>query len=396
MRAEREFDEPDAQIVALEAELQRLRQMRSARGRAHPRGMNRESRARLTRHFEDALNELSSDSVSNDIFLAEVPDEPVSPELNSSENVILPRPARESNLRFELGAHSDRPISLNPQPSSIPSPPHSLEGTTRSRPVDGPLPDTWETTPPLSHDFAPARAARAAIASDNSRRAEYTRPPNNDRRGLETPPPEAYEGSSRLRRVPHLSPQLLPRATVDGLDDRRRSPSESLEGLEEESWNHLLSTMDTRPLPATISMTDSLGDSRTDSQRSATTSVTQTSTTSFGEIGLSAEDTCDLPPGITEADVRHLRERHRRDIGRVRAPRRYARNADDFSEGSNSALSILLREARESRERAQRRRDELIITQAIAERQQNREHIPDEWWALAGIPPLLENPPSNP
>jgi len=50
-------------------------------------------------------------------------------------------------------------------------------------------------------------------------------------------------------------------------------------------------------------------------------------------------------------------------------------------------MSILLHEAREaraSRDR-QRRRDELFMLQAIAERQQSHEQIPDEWWALAGL-----------
>lgn len=389
MRAERDVEEPDGQIEALEVELARLRQIRSARGRAQPRSTNRESHSRLTRHFEDALNEISGNAVSNDVFLAEVPDATTSPELQSSENVVLPRPTRESNLRFELGADPDRSTSID---WSIPSPPHSLRETTRSRPVDGPLSDTWETNPPLTQDFAPARAARAAAAVNRSEGTAPSRTSIVDGPGLETPPPETYESSSRLRRVPHLSPQLLPRTTVDGLGDRRRSPSASMEALEEESWNHLLATMDTGPISATTSMTDSFGVSRSNSQQSGT----QTSTTSFGEIGLTAEDTCDLPPGITEDDVRPLRERHRRDIGRVRAPRRYARNTDDYGEDSNSALSILLREARESRERAQRRREEIIVAQAIAERQQNREHIPDEWWALAGLPAVLGSPPRDP
>lgn len=391
MRTERDLEDSDGQIEALEAELTRLRQLRTARGRAHPRTAHRESRTRPTRPLEDISNEPNGNSLPNDVFLAEVPSEPISPELHSSENVILPRPIRESNLRFVSGTDPDRSISLHSPRFSMPSPPHSLRGVARSRPVDGPLPETWETTPPYTQDFAPARAARAAMASNSSASVASPRPSSAHHPGLETPPPDAYEGSSRLRRVPHLSPQLLPRITVDGLGDRHRSPTESLELLEEESWNNLLATMETRPLSATTSMTDSFATSRTNSQQSGATSAT-----SFGEIGLTAEDTCDLPPGITEEDVRPLRERHRRDAGRVRAPRRYARNADDYGQASDSALSILIREARESRERAQRRNDEIMMARAITERQQNRGHVPEEWWALAGLPAVLGSPPAEP
>ena len=102
MRTERDLEESDAQIEALEAEVARLRRLQSARGRAHPRTVHRENRARLTRTSEMTPSDRDTNSVSNDVFLAEDPNEPISPELHSSENVILPRPIHESNLRFQV------------------------------------------------------------------------------------------------------------------------------------------------------------------------------------------------------------------------------------------------------------------------------------------------------
>ena len=411
MRAQRDGSSTDAQIEILEAELAQLRRQRE---RNTLRSQNEQTRARLVRHIENTLDEVPESPVQDDMYSAPLEDAAAPQEPALSQSVLLPRPTRESNLRFELAAaSSSQPLSPQRQTSFMPSPPHSLSDTTRSRPVDGPL-DTWGTTLPLTQGFAPARAALSAFQqSDGLREAntELPRSVEDDRPGLETPPPESWESSyPPLRRVPHMSPRPLPRSTLDGLGDRHRSPSSLSENQEEATWNHLLTTMDHgRDVSSTstsfASMTDLLSTSRTSSHES---SNTQNTSTSFGEIGASTEDMCDLPPGITDDDVRQIRDRHRRTARRVTAPRRDVAESeyDDrsllnvgdenteavisrSSSRSDSSLSILLREARQSRERRQRRRDELTMLQAIAERQQSQEHVPDDWWALAGLPPSL-------
>lgn len=408
-RAERDVPETNARLEALEAEMTRLRRQQE---RASPRLSAEQTRARLLRHIEHTPHGTLDVPVS-DVYLT-THENDVAPSESSSENVLLPRPTRESNLRFELGAVSPN-LSNSPQQnhSFIPSPPHSLTDTARNRPVDGPL-ETWESSPPLTQGFAPAHAARAAIGrvdSPASLNSEAPRAGSHDRQGLETPPPESWEDSyPTLRRVPHMSPRPLPRSSVDGLGDRHRSPSPLSETQEEETWNNLLATMDnsyqsSSTATSFASMTDLLSTSRSSSYPS---SNTQNTSTSFGEIGSSADDMCDLPPGITEEDARQIRERHRRSGRRVLAPRRQISDFDPSDHGlqqrrdddtntfipglslrGDSPLSVLLREARDSRGLVRRSRDELAMFQAIVERQHSHEHIPDEWWALAGIPSSL-------
>ena len=374
--------ESEMRIRMLEAELIRLRRLR---GRSGQLPSDDEVRARVNRHVEAALHEMPSAPVANDVFLTSHENESTN-QYSTADGATLPRPARESNLRFELGASR----YSRPPRSYMPSPPQSLEG----RPVDGPL-DTWETTPPLSQDFAPARAARAAMDPEST----ATPAPamvREDTQSLETPPPETYEASFHpLRRVAHMSPRPLPRSTIDGLGDRRRSPSPISEA-HDDVWRRLLTDMDNNDLgpissSTTTSMSDLLSAARSDSQ-----TTTNTAASSFGEIGMTADDTCDLPPGITEDDVRPLRERHRRQIGRVTAPRRYAVDQSmpeqDENESDRSSFSILLREVQDSRERRQRRRDELAMLRAIADREESNEPVPNEWWALAGLPSNLGRP----
>ena len=397
IRANYERQEADAQIVVLEAELERLRRQRL---RTSSRLQEERAQRRLERQIENELNSGPASPLPNDVYLTTNENELAPPDPSPAGQLLLPRPTRESNLRFEVAANpSTRPTSPQPQPSFMPSPPQSLSETSRSRPVDGPV-DTLETSPPLTQDFAPARAARAARGGSRSPTdlvADFTTAANdNDRHGLETPPPEAWENSyPSLRRVPHMSPRPLPRMAVDGLGDRHRSPSPLSEMHEEETWNNLLTSLDNSNSASSTStsfasMTDLLSASRSSSHRSSNTHNTSTS---FGEIGTSTDDSCDLPPGITEDDVRQIRDRHRLTAGRVSAPRANRPESDygEASQSQHSPMAILLHEAREaraSRER-QRRRDELFMLQAIAGRQQSHEQIPDEWWALAGLPPGL-------
>ncbi|KAK5946997.1 hypothetical protein PMZ80_001143 [Knufia obscura] len=401
IRANYERQEADAQIAILEAELERLRRQRL---RTSSRIQEERAQRRLERQIENDLNSGPPSPVPNDVYLTTNENELTPHDSGTADQILLPRPTRESNLRFEVAADTTRPTSPQQQTSFMPSPPHSSTDASRNRPVDGPL-DTWETTPPLTQDFAPARAARAARGGSRSPTVathEVARAATeNDRHGLETPPPESWENSyPPLRRVPHMSPRPLPRTTVDGLGDRHRSPSPLSEtpAPEEENWNTLLTGLDhsdSAPSTSTsfASMTDLLSASRSSSHRSSNTQLTSTS---FGEIGTSTDDTCDLPPGITEDDVRRIRDRHQRTAGHVTAPR--SRIPESIRSGAgnganspqDSPMSILLHEAREARASRERQRgDELLMLQAIAERQQSHEQVPDEWWALAGLPPGL-------
>ncbi|KAK5073981.1 hypothetical protein LTS08_001923 [Lithohypha guttulata] len=410
LRAHREFPETDSQIEILEAEIERLRRERE---RTIAR-QNEQTRDRLVRHIENTLNLASAGSPSSHggIYLPPLTDETVE-EQASSEAISLPRPARESNLRFELDTTSAAiPISPRQQANFIPSPPLSLSDASRRRPVDGPL-ETWETTPSLTRDFAPARVARATLRGreDSTAATTTTRQTEDDGApGLETPPPESWEGSyPPLRRVPHMSPRPLPRTTLDGLGDRRRSPSPLLsETPEEATWNHLLTTMDNSTRTNTASASTSFTSTVSTTALSTLERQIQSASTSFGEIGSSSDDTCDLPPGITEDDVRRIRDRHRRSARRLpNTSRRYIAESDhhdrfleslvdsntDTAIGMSSlrgepSLATLIQEER-ARNRRQRRQDELTMLQAIANRQQNHETIPDDWWSLAGLPASL-------
>lgn len=410
-RLHRDNVEADAQIAQLEAELQSLRRQRE-------RTISRMERHRAQLESESARPsqrspESHDTTTSNDPTLTQ---QDSLPDAETHSQVLLPRPARESNLRFEMAATaSTRPASPQQDASTIPSPPRSLNESGRSRPVDGPI-DAWDAVPPLSQDFAPARAARAARAAQEAAtgrvgRTPYTireiviEAPDDERPGLETPPPETWENSyPPLRRVPHMSPRPLPRTPVDGLGDRRRSPSPYSEPREESTWNNLMSTMDTSNHASSTStsfasMTDLLSASRSSSYRS---SNTQSTSTSFGEIGSSSDETCDLPPGITEDDVRVIRERHgrtaRRPVRRRFVEREYGDRehiVDSYpylagpgsTGGSESAMSRLLMDhvAQRLQQNGEQPRNDAFHD--ILERMQRREHIPDDLWAVVGLSP---------
>lgn len=415
-RLHRDHIEADREIERLEAELQNLRRQRE---RTITR-MRERTITRMQRHraqLETDRPQLVEPSASSlDPTSANDPprafDEGHRSDSDATTSFLLPRPTRESNLRFEMAATStSRPASPQRHIGNVPSPPHSLSDNGRTRPVDGPL-DAWDTVPPLSQDFAPARLARAVIEEAETAltaAAESIRETSSEERpGLETPPPEAWESSyPPLRRVPHMSPRLLPRTPVDGLGDRRRSPSPISETHEEGTWNTLLSTLDhSNGAPSTstsfASMSDFLSNSRSSSYQS---SNTQNTSTSFGEIGSSSDETCDLPPGITEDDARMIRERHRRTARR--APRRHIPEPDHGNEGysldaelggarrtggTESAMSRLLMD--QSAQQLWRDREDgaglaprLDAFNDILERMQRREHVPDDLWAVVGLPP---------
>ena len=294
----------DLHIAQLEAELERLRGVR-IRQRARP---DRSSRTSL----RDAMDLMRQ---SRDVFRGDEEND-VSTRAPSPVR-RLPRPTRESNLRFEVGQSR----SVSPRRLRMLSPPSS-SGSGRNH--DGPLEEPGNLTP----GFAPARG------------------PFQDEDDIPTPPPETWQ-QPPLRRVGHLSPR-----PVDGLGDRRRSPSPD----EEETWANLLTTMD----DGSTREASFASDSNTRSRSS------QNTATSFGEIG-QVDDSCDLdlPSGITAEDVQQIREQHR----------------------SREPDGPLMTGEQGMRQHSARRyrRAELGMFQSILERMQRREDVPDEWWAAVGL-----------
>lgn len=402
-RAHQDDTTADRRIEILEAELEQLRRQRN---RTTSGVRVDRARQRFVSDRTDTSGLSAADTILADDLLNALGDEGADVAANrvASENVALPRPTRESNLRFEL-ASQDAADGSNA--SNMPSPPRSV-GDSGGRPVDGPL-EPWNRIPPLTRGFAPAQAAQAAQRSDvrdteNGSQSELLRQAravadvyadtatNNEESGLETPPPEGWENSyPPLRRVPHMSPRPLPRTaspdTMNGLGDRRRSPSPISETHEEVTWNNILATMEDDHNPSSASTSF------------ASTAVSQiSSNTSFGEIGSASDDGCDLPPGITAAEARRLRMRHQADQSslRDRENRRpgYTQRRRNLPDGplpgptqnEDLPLSVLIEEARALRERREARRDdETLMYRAISERMQRHEHVPDEWWALAGL-----------
>lgn len=301
----------DLHIAQLETELERLRTIRMRQRNSSGRN------PRTT--LRDAMDLMRQ---SRETFRDE--EENIDASTRASSPVRrLPRPTRESNLRFEMEAGSPR--SVSPRRLRMLSPPSS-SGSGRNIPDVVLLEEPRNLTP----GFAPARA----LYRDSLRPEEDEMP---------TPPPETWEPSyPPLRRVGHLSPRPVQR--VDGLGDRRRSPSPD---HEEETWANLLTTMDDG---STTTATSFNSDSNARSRSS------QNTATSFGEIG-QVDESCDLdlPSGITEEDVRNLREQHRR--GQRDQP--------------DGPLMTGERGLREHQARNQRR-EELGMFQSILERMQRR------------------------
>ena len=349
-------------IHDLDTELERLRRQRQrqrATGARLDRDLARESNGDYVRPEPEPRSSTDAELLSrlrSDPGSATLLDEPnaalsfetLLPDSHETVSHHLPRPSRESGLRFEVGASdSDR---LWPTRNS----------THRAR-VSSPLPSWYH-----AGDHANENTYRP-VGQMTPSRIPVDGP-------IDTPPTDGASSSyPALSRVNHSSPRPLHQSTTatDGLGDRVRSPSIGPEEPVEENWATLLNTMDSGRSSATTSFMSSRSDSRSRSNRS---SQATTMTTSFGEIA--ADDSCDLdlPSGITEDDVREIRARH----GRLRpsSTTHPARPEDIMHQALQGDSS-----------RGNDRMLELEVFGVILERMQRREEIPDEWWAAVGLSP---------
>lgn len=300
---------------------------------------------------------------------------------------------RESALRFELGPRAPRSGATSPRRPTIsrdswvnrrtlPSPPHSIESSGRVRNpqvgrvmiTDGPE----DVDAGYTRDFAPSRGPYAGTPQPSEGMNRVVTEHNFDdsqnarvfmETPADTPPPETRESSyPPLRRVGHLSPR--PRSSYDGLGDRRRSistgsPASAESIVNEDRWETLLTTIDNDDLQPShqTSFDSTRSNSEPDSNRS-----TQTTATSFGEIG-SLDDTCDLdlPQGITEEVVREIRERHRPARSEIRP------SANDISRRS------------EHRNSGPGTGAGMAMFQNLLNRLSQRQDLSEEWWAAAGL-----------
>ncbi|OAL20156.1 hypothetical protein AYO22_09128 [Fonsecaea multimorphosa] len=372
--------EPPREDQGLEAEMERMRSVRM-RQRSH---MSAIERVLARRGNTDSEHRSDMDvaplsrprgepdrGTLDDLASRGVVFDPLESEAEEANPRPLPRPLRESGLRFEMG--------LIPEPESEPSrrPRFSV---TRSRRVASPSgsrrpPWSFSVHPPtLSADPEDEENENGYRATSQSRGLEQ---PHGDT-AISTPPSEGLEAAyPPLRRVNHISPRPLgeSRPRVDGLGDRLRSPSPMSDGPVEENWEPLLDTITTGRSSTATSFLSSGSNSRTGSNQS---SQATTATTSFGEIG--GDDSCDLdlPSGITEEDVREIRARHGRlpRSTSARLGRPDTRNSLVFESSNQSDPS-----------RINERVLELEMLGVILDRMQRREEIPDDLWAAVGLSP---------
>lgn len=272
----------------------------------------------------------------------------------------LPRPSRESGLRFEVGVTSrSESASRQRRAATTRNQPPSPSGARRPRWFYG-------SGNPDVEDGENEESSRSATEVRRPDRAPMVDGP------ISTPPPESLEVPyPPLRRVNHLSPHPLGDvgSRVDGLGDRMRSLSPAPLELVEENWENLLHTMEPARSSAATSFLSSRSDSGNGSNRS---SQATTVATSFGEIG--ADDSCDLdlPSGITEEDVREIRARH----GRLR------RGPLLRLSGSQDPNQLIL-----GGDRDHDRTHELELFAEILDRMQRREEVPEEYWQAVGLSP---------
>ena len=336
------------------------------------------------------------------------------------QRLRLPRPPRESALRFEVApsppaSDSSRPTSPRERTLTRPyipslSPPRALtDPRARHAVPDGPLPSTDDSA--LTPGFAPAQAAYQASDRDFSPRPvpfPTTNASDDELPDLETPPADTWESSyPPLRRVGHLSPRPAS-ARYDGLGDRQRSPSipVSDSSVEEDTWETLLTTMEedqTQP-SADSSFTSAIASAST-SRRSDSASrsgrSSQTAATSVdGPDALDSTQPCDLDDlestgrTVPLAEViRRTRAREDRDEATrypsLREQRRVIERMHELARENISSAERRTAAAEDRLRRIEHRAEEaeaeLAHMQRLIDRLSRREQIPSDWWAAAGL-----------
>ena len=384
----------------LELEIERLRRRRESRSRIRWDAWN-------DSHENETYRRQAGEELLRDALQYERP----------GQRLRLPRPPRESALRFEVAPSP--PISESDSRSTsprrraftrsyIPSPPYSLNDhrTNRVAP-DGPLPTNGSVS--LTPLFAPAQGLYRDSASyaEDITHAVVDRliDPGEDLQNSETPPTDSWDSSyPPLRRVGHLSPRPH-HPGYDGLGDRQRSlsPPVSDSSVEEDTWETLLTTMEEdehRP-SAESSFTSAIASAST-SRRSDSASRSGLSSQTTVDSLRDLEHRVDGPPcdpddaigsrpdpnlvdtsasrvGRAMWEAHAMMGRSSRAMGELRRLQRITNEDREFSaSGAEERL-------RDIENRAMDTEAELAHMQSFIERMTRREDIPDEWWAAAGL-----------
>ncbi|MCJ1473056.1 hypothetical protein MMC13_001705 [Lambiella insularis] len=278
----------------------------------------------------------------------------------------------------------------SPPPRYMPTPPYAPTDATEQSPVDSA--PVYDHLPPLTRQpgrvssltprFAPSYGREESpdvVAGVSDRSIQHT----HIREGYE-------HGLPPLRRNRHRVAQDSPNNIAsrrmidhaDGLGDRRRSFSP-----EENTWETLLTTItpdDRLPTPSSsfVSATASASSLSSNSGRSAATFLTLPSSRS--ETINTASNVCDDPTDSESSDtddgftVAGIPPPH--DDPPSPNPNRYSANIRAAARASQ--------EINEHFARLRRRTDQEIEyqrMQALMDRMDRQEPIPDEWWATAGL-----------
>jgi hypothetical protein len=392
-RQSRDSDNRNADLetqLNLETQIEYLRRERleRMRNRVHPDRYDPEFVEMMTR-IRSHIDDSPTNDIGPDLTL-----EISGPHALDTVTQNLPRPSRESGLRFEVAASSQSESEQPRRPrfyssrsagrwESTHRSPHrsrspymlSVQRITVNDGTDDVGTESASLTPGFAPAHGPFRTHSQPVDDRFSRTSNASALPSMPASPtLDTPTLDMLQDQPPyppLRRVSHLSPRPsgTPGARVDGLGDRLRSPSPVSDGHEEENWASLLTTIQPGRSSNATSFMSSRSDSQSDSNRS---SQAATTATSFGEIG--GDDSCDLdlPFGITEDDVRVIRARN----GRLRPRDPFRSSMERMHENLNRDL-----------DRSEHQMHELTLFSNILVRMQRREEITDDMWAEVGLSP---------
>lgn len=317
-RLRQDTQRADERIVRLEVEIEQLRRQR-LRSRVELAGIEERANADRQATLMDGLTLTSEPATVTGELAAEV---------------FLPRPVRESNLRFEQSATDSQ------RRDSVFSPPYSYR-FRNGRMGERMRADAWEIVPPLSTGFAPAH--RALTDTSLGRDSMNV---NTAASGIGTPPDSEINDYPALRRMPRMSPRptslnpnRLPSTATETVEELLQGLDNAHVDLTQEStWQNLLEhvrdpsrddeirlqlgratdflSTEGSPSTATSFASDMHQDGMAGSRQSLHPSNSSSNTSlSFGEITTvnNASENCDvdlLPPGISRREAQLIRDRH--------------------------------------------------------------------------------------